>query len=618
DWDAHRDFSEALARVMAADSPDRYVATMSKKKRQGKIFVDYLRNTRGATAIAPFSSRARKGAFVSVPVSWAQLSRMKDAHPVAVGEIKRFMGTRDNSNFERDDVSVPGRNWAARALNLPPGRASNGDGSLPFAVGADGLAILREGAMIRKFRKTLMATTMLAGLVVFSIDQGWAGPNSPNISPSMGSISSMRPDFTMRGPNALRDRDLGSPRDPAVLTPKKSKKNAVGTKSRKKGADTASRGTRSRPVGKVGGTSNPTPSSGGKGTPSAGKGGDLAGINNGALNHLRAYLDAISMSAAERRGLKELIDILQTGPLVAAHTPGGRDGTAADPKGDLESRFSHPINPETSDDTGWSGLDNIPGAPRYGGGSSQRGHKGGVFGWGPGGATDGSKDPSGQAGYGGSDPARRNADGSITYHSWGTVEDSRGGAPIYFDIETTVWNDENGNEQASADRTTFVDRDGHATVVLNEYDGNDASAAPNTRVYKDGVLVCEGGGCRPTPSDSNPVAEGTGRPSGGGYKSVSAWVGGRNVICDFFGCREGGTTRGKIGDPGRDNPEGSSTVAGPSGPSAGPGAATDPCPECGGRVSGGGGLRPPGGSDVGWTGPGGGDGGFTPPPPAGR
>ena len=64
-WDEHRDFSEALARVMAAESPDRYVANMSKAKRKGKIFVDYLRNQRGATAIAPFSSRARKGAHVS-------------------------------------------------------------------------------------------------------------------------------------------------------------------------------------------------------------------------------------------------------------------------------------------------------------------------------------------------------------------------------------------------------------------------------------------------------------------------------------------------------------------------------------------------------------------------
>ena len=85
-WDEHRDFAEAMARVMAEEEPDRYVANMSKAKRRGKIFVDYLRNQRGATAISPFSTRARPGAYVAVPVSWTQLTKMKDAHPVAVGE----------------------------------------------------------------------------------------------------------------------------------------------------------------------------------------------------------------------------------------------------------------------------------------------------------------------------------------------------------------------------------------------------------------------------------------------------------------------------------------------------------------------------------------------------
>ncbi len=47
-WDHHRDFAEAIARIMAEEEPDRFVATMSKAKRKGKIFVDYLRNTRGA------------------------------------------------------------------------------------------------------------------------------------------------------------------------------------------------------------------------------------------------------------------------------------------------------------------------------------------------------------------------------------------------------------------------------------------------------------------------------------------------------------------------------------------------------------------------------------------
>jgi bifunctional non-homologous end joining protein LigD len=87
-WDDHRNFAEAVARVMAEEEPERFVATMSKAKRRGKIFVDYLRNQRGATAIAPFSSRARKGAPVAWPVSWSQLARLKNAQPAHVDEFK--------------------------------------------------------------------------------------------------------------------------------------------------------------------------------------------------------------------------------------------------------------------------------------------------------------------------------------------------------------------------------------------------------------------------------------------------------------------------------------------------------------------------------------------------
>jgi bifunctional non-homologous end joining protein LigD len=94
-WDEHREFAEALARVMAEEEPDRFVANMSKAKRRGKIFVDYLRNQRGATAVCPFSTRARPGAHVAMPVSWEKLARLDNAHPVAVGEVVKFMGHRD-------------------------------------------------------------------------------------------------------------------------------------------------------------------------------------------------------------------------------------------------------------------------------------------------------------------------------------------------------------------------------------------------------------------------------------------------------------------------------------------------------------------------------------------
>ena len=86
-WEDHRNFAEAVARVMADEEPERFVANMSKAKRRGKIFVDYLRNQRGATAIAPFSSRARKGAPVAWPVSWTQLARLKSAQPMHVDDV---------------------------------------------------------------------------------------------------------------------------------------------------------------------------------------------------------------------------------------------------------------------------------------------------------------------------------------------------------------------------------------------------------------------------------------------------------------------------------------------------------------------------------------------------
>ena len=72
-WDEVKPWTRTIAEAMVADSPDRYVSKMSKRLRTGHILVDYLRNGRGATAVAAYSTRSRPGAPVSTPLSWDEL-----------------------------------------------------------------------------------------------------------------------------------------------------------------------------------------------------------------------------------------------------------------------------------------------------------------------------------------------------------------------------------------------------------------------------------------------------------------------------------------------------------------------------------------------------------------
>ena len=77
-WPIAKAFARNVCQRMAADSPDRYLINMSKKERHGRIFLDYLRNDRMSTAVAPLSPRGRPGAPVSMPVSWSQVKRGLD------------------------------------------------------------------------------------------------------------------------------------------------------------------------------------------------------------------------------------------------------------------------------------------------------------------------------------------------------------------------------------------------------------------------------------------------------------------------------------------------------------------------------------------------------------
>lgn len=100
EWDAAKAFAKALAEQMAGDDPGRYVSTMSKKIRKGRVFVDYLRNGRGATAIASYSTRARRGAPVAVPLSWQELGPDVKGEHFSVTNVRKRLDVLKKDPWE--------------------------------------------------------------------------------------------------------------------------------------------------------------------------------------------------------------------------------------------------------------------------------------------------------------------------------------------------------------------------------------------------------------------------------------------------------------------------------------------------------------------------------------
>ncbi|CAM3705850.1 ATP-dependent DNA ligase [Bordetella sputigena] len=98
-WDEVRGFCKAIAQQLEHEQPDVFVANMAKAKRQGHIFIDYLRNSDGATAVAAFSVRARGGAPVAMPISWDVLDSDEDPRGPAFNVrnvVERIHAWRDD------------------------------------------------------------------------------------------------------------------------------------------------------------------------------------------------------------------------------------------------------------------------------------------------------------------------------------------------------------------------------------------------------------------------------------------------------------------------------------------------------------------------------------------
>lgn len=113
DWPAAKAFARGVCERMAADSPHLYLINMAKKQREGRIFLDYLRNDRMSTAVAPLSPRARPGASVSMPLEWTQVRKGLDPSRFTVRTapalVRRLTAWEDYCDAERDLAGAIGR-----------------------------------------------------------------------------------------------------------------------------------------------------------------------------------------------------------------------------------------------------------------------------------------------------------------------------------------------------------------------------------------------------------------------------------------------------------------------------------------------------------------------------
>lgn len=100
DWDLTKRFAHGFADALARSEPDRFLSTATKSKRNKRIFVDYLRNGRGATAVASYSMRGRAGAPVAMPLAWSELSKLTKANAFTIKDVPAKLKRRRKDPWE--------------------------------------------------------------------------------------------------------------------------------------------------------------------------------------------------------------------------------------------------------------------------------------------------------------------------------------------------------------------------------------------------------------------------------------------------------------------------------------------------------------------------------------
>jgi bifunctional non-homologous end joining protein LigD len=109
-WETVREFAKAFCTTLAEADPKRFTVALPKKERRGRIFLDFLRNQRTATAIMPYSARARAGMPVAAPVTWEELADIDRSDAFTIADVEELLQRAKSTELKR---------WSRTAQNLP-------------------------------------------------------------------------------------------------------------------------------------------------------------------------------------------------------------------------------------------------------------------------------------------------------------------------------------------------------------------------------------------------------------------------------------------------------------------------------------------------------------------